>query len=73
MYKEDEAKVTQEIIAKLVDAVCVEQQLHKEADGDLVTLVDKLGNHVFDYDTKAVFTVTSFIKHFGDALKETLL
>ena len=73
MYKEDEKKTASETIAKLVDVVCKEQHLHKEANGSLVTLVDKFGNRIFEYDTASIITVTAFIKYFGDTLKETLL
>lgn len=62
-----------EIIAKLIDTVCLEQYLFKEAHDGKISLIDKAGVKVFEYDAASSYTVTSFIKYFSDALEENLL
>ena len=64
---------TKELIAKLIEVVCEEQTLHKEADEGVITLINKVGIPVFVYDSNTTYTVTSFIKCFSEALQENLL
>jgi hypothetical protein len=72
MYRNSEQEA-KELIAKLIEVVCEEQYLHKEVNDGVITLINKIGIPVFEYDSSAAFTVTSFIKYFSEALKENLL
>lgn len=67
---EQEAK---ELIAKLIEVICEEQCLHKEANDGVITLINKIGIPVFEYNSNTTYTVTSFIKYFSEALQENLL
>ena len=64
---------TKELIAKLIEVICEEQYLHKEANDGVITLINKIGIPVFVYDSNTAYTVTSFIKYFSEALQENLL
>jgi len=72
MYRNPEQE-TKELIAKLIEVVCEEQCLRKEVNDGVITLVNKIGIPVFEYDSNTVYTVTSFIKHFSEGLQENLL
>lgn len=72
MYNPGE-EMKKETIAKLIDAVCKEQRLFKETNGNVLKLIDKTGSTVFEYNSEQAFTVTSFLKQFSDALKENLI